>query len=249
MKYFNFNNEVDTVPVEVNETTKEVTFNGVTFASMQEFAEFYAQARDVKPEYLKNWVLVENGDTYSFVLRAATAGTSAVDIAIALRAAGFTPEEIAKALAGNDVQEDSDLEDDEFTEALEGYNVDMLLYGAEVQTIEQFRQLVENEIDEYDYDYSECFDSYNYEAKNKLRARFPEIPAEFAFAFIKGRLADSYQVNREAAEKAQITAQLAGRNDFQVYFISQDGAERRRVSNLRAFNQVYFEGNKVLVVI
>ena len=41
---------------------------------MQELAENYAIARNVATDNLKNWTLVEDGDTFSFVLRAATAG-------------------------------------------------------------------------------------------------------------------------------------------------------------------------------
>lgn len=77
---FNFNNEVDTFEIHVDEETKRVTVpgsNGETMAaydSIEQLAEMYALARDVKPENLKNWVLLENGDVYSFVLRAGTAG-------------------------------------------------------------------------------------------------------------------------------------------------------------------------------
>lgn len=84
-KQFNFNNEVDVFEVEVAEDGR-VTIPGpdgpmAEYTSMQQFAEIYAQARDVKPENLKNWTLVEHGDVVSFVLRAATAGVSADAIA------------------------------------------------------------------------------------------------------------------------------------------------------------------------
>ena len=84
-KEFNFNNEVDTFEIEVDEETGRVTIPGTggalaEYESMQQFAEFYAEARDVKPENLKNWTLVENGSVVSFVLCAGTAGVSAASI-------------------------------------------------------------------------------------------------------------------------------------------------------------------------
>lgn len=82
---FNFNNEVDTFEVLVNEEDGRVQIPGPTgpmaeYDSMQQFAEIYAQARDVKPENLKNWTLVENGDVMSFVLRAGTAGVTTEEL-------------------------------------------------------------------------------------------------------------------------------------------------------------------------
>ena len=66
-KYFNFNNEQVITPIDVDTVTGEVTFEldgeSTTFESVQEFAEFYADTRNVKPENLKNWTLVEDGDT------------------------------------------------------------------------------------------------------------------------------------------------------------------------------------------
>lgn len=78
---FNFNNEVDSFEIiEQDDKTIHVPMPGgdeIVYDNIQQFAEFYAQARDVKPEHLKNWVLVENGDVVSFILRAGTAGVSA----------------------------------------------------------------------------------------------------------------------------------------------------------------------------
>lgn len=75
--YFNFNNEANTTEFYQEGTT--VSFMGQTFESVEEFAEFYALARDVKPENLKNWVLLQDGNTYSYVLRAGTAGSDMDD--------------------------------------------------------------------------------------------------------------------------------------------------------------------------
>lgn len=82
---FNFNNEVDSFEIHVEDDGK-VTVpgeNGQTMAeyeSVEQLAEIYAQARDVKPENLKNWVLLENGNVYSYVLRAGTAGVDISEV-------------------------------------------------------------------------------------------------------------------------------------------------------------------------
>ena len=77
-KQFNFNHEEHVTHFELDNETGRVSFEvqGITqeFASAQELAEFYATARGVTPDKLKNWTLIEDGDYYAFVLRAATAG-------------------------------------------------------------------------------------------------------------------------------------------------------------------------------
>lgn len=76
-KYFNFNNEEHILTIEVHENgTVELPVNGqvIRFSNVKELAEYYATARSVSPEHLKNWTLVEDGQNISFVLRAATAG-------------------------------------------------------------------------------------------------------------------------------------------------------------------------------
>lgn len=102
-KYFNFNHEKDLTAVEQNDETQEVTFTigdqSRTFASLQEFAEFYAMARNVRNEDLKNWELQEDGDQFAFILRAGTAGSDISDMVEQLKLAGSTPEEIGRAVA------------------------------------------------------------------------------------------------------------------------------------------------------
>ena len=105
-KYFNFNNESNLTEVDVHDETGVVTFTlgeqSVEFATIGEFAEYYATARNVLPDNLKNWVLTEDGDQIAFVLRAGTAGMDADEItslAAGLRAAGMSPEEIGRAIA------------------------------------------------------------------------------------------------------------------------------------------------------
>ena len=105
-KYFNFNNESNLTEVDVHDETGVVTFTlgeqSVEFATIGEFAEYYATARNVLPDNLKNWVLTEDGDQIAFVLRAGTAGMNADEVsalATGLRAAGMSPEEIGRAIA------------------------------------------------------------------------------------------------------------------------------------------------------
>ena len=104
-KFFNFNNEQALTPIDVDSATGEVSFeldgDVTTFASVQEFAEFYADARNVKADNLKNWSLVEDGDIYSFVLRAGSAGVDEsvlASTARTLRASGMSAEEVARAM-------------------------------------------------------------------------------------------------------------------------------------------------------
>ena len=105
-KYFNFNNESNLTEVDVHDETGVVTFTlgeqSVEFATIGEFAEYYATARNVLPDNLKNWVLTEDGDQIAFVLRAGTAGLEPTEIAglvAGFRAAGMSPEEIGRAMA------------------------------------------------------------------------------------------------------------------------------------------------------
>lgn len=82
---FNFNNEVDTIDIDVDEETGRVTVPGdngpmAEYANVKQLAEIYAQARNVKPENLKNWTLLENGNVYSYVLKAGTAGATVSEV-------------------------------------------------------------------------------------------------------------------------------------------------------------------------
>lgn len=116
-QYFNFNHEADLTPVEVNDVTGEVTLTledqTQTFNDKQEFAEFYATARNVLPENLKNWVLTEDQNQFAFVLRSGTAGLDVdktAKLVEAYRAAGMTPEEIGIAIASQAAQANTDAE-------------------------------------------------------------------------------------------------------------------------------------------
>lgn len=103
---FNFNHERELTDIELNQETGVVTVTVGTrereFASIQEFAETFAVARNVLPENLKNWHLSLDGDQYTFEMNAGTAGLGPDDITSLVRglqAAGMSPEEIGRAVA------------------------------------------------------------------------------------------------------------------------------------------------------
>ena len=104
-KYFNFNNEQALTQVDQHEdgtVTFAIGDAHESFESLQEFAEFYALARNVLPENLKNWVLIEDGNQFAFVLRASTGAVTDEEIETitrALFAAGRTPSEVGVILA------------------------------------------------------------------------------------------------------------------------------------------------------
>lgn len=81
-KYFNFNNEQELFPIDYDDETGKVSVSmgdeTAEFDDIQDFAENYAVARNVLPENLKNWTLINDPDTdsFSFVLKAGTAGMS-----------------------------------------------------------------------------------------------------------------------------------------------------------------------------
>lgn len=81
---FNFNNEVDAFDIQIEDDGRAIVPGEdgpmAEYASVQQLAEFYAQSRDVKPENLKNWVLLENGDVFSYVLRAGVAGVDVCEV-------------------------------------------------------------------------------------------------------------------------------------------------------------------------
>ncbi len=105
---FNFNNEVSTFEIHVEDDGR-VSVPGADntvmaeYDSVEQLAEIYAQARDVKPENLKNWVLLTNGNVYSYVLRAGTAGVDVSEVeeqlenAFASLAGRYHPLNIARA--------------------------------------------------------------------------------------------------------------------------------------------------------
>ena len=80
---FNFNNEADILVLNQEIESGIITIpgqDGLSFETVQMFAEYYATARNIAEDRLKNWVLIEDGTVYSFVLRAGTAGIASEDI-------------------------------------------------------------------------------------------------------------------------------------------------------------------------
>lgn len=104
---FNFNNEVDAFEIHVEDDGRVSVPDGNggvlgTYDSVEQLAEIYAQARGVKNENLKNWVLLENGNEYTFVLRAGTAGLNVSEAYDQIEEAinslnGYHPLSIARA--------------------------------------------------------------------------------------------------------------------------------------------------------
>lgn len=96
---FNFNNEADILEINRDEEG-HITIPSVegapVFNSIEEFAEYYAIARNVSTDNLKNWELIKDGDVISYVLRAGTAGVAAYDIEDTL-------EEVYRELPAHDV--------------------------------------------------------------------------------------------------------------------------------------------------
>ena len=127
-KYFNFNNEQELFPIDVDDNGAVViSVDGAEahFNSVQEFAENYAIARNVLPENLKNWTLTndDDTDTFSFVLQAGTAGLDTeelVDLVSELRNTGLDDDSIVKIVQEKLRSESgskSDSQDDETNES------------------------------------------------------------------------------------------------------------------------------------
>ena len=251
-KHFNFNNEADLTPIEVNDETGvvEFTLDGqvATFESVQEFAEFYALARNVVPENLKNWTLTEDGNHVAFVLRAGTAGLDADEIATlvtGLRAAGMTPEEIGRVIASTQANTEVaavatvssyDLHIAEMTSLVNDLSeLDRHVLLAHYDVNEDIAHLIEllvNEYIEYDSD-GENDDEYD-DGKSlwdilhlELNAAVDEATNEYAGipkTLAKSLYAGFYGDQDDAFEtlrKAHMTATAASRR-VQVYDYHRD---------------------------
>lgn len=117
-KYFNFNNEQDLFPIDVDEDGRvTITVDGqdADFDSVEDFAHHYAIARNVLPENLKNWTLVEDGNNVSFVLQAGTAGSNDKVEKIIEKgmAEGLTAKQIAAMVGIYDEKDDESETSDE----------------------------------------------------------------------------------------------------------------------------------------
>ena len=164
-KYFNFNNEQALTQVEQHEdgtVTFAIGDAHESFDSLQEFAEFYALARNVLPENLKNWVLIEDGNQFAFVLRASTGAVTDAEIEAitrALFAAGRTPSEVGVILAeilenanGRDedvegVTEDGDYR--EFKSELERiYSTEEISFIFGIYSVDSIKELFDDLVDD-----------------------------------------------------------------------------------------------------
>ena len=234
-KYFNFNNEADLTQIELDDETGAVQFEldgqVATFETVQEFAEFYAIARNVVPENLKNWTLTEDGTHIAFVLRAGTAGLNADEITAlvtGLRAAGMTPAEIGAAVASaqsiqatpatGQTHRHSDayyLIEDELSNYSD-LNVAILKRYA---TLERLTHLWENEYEGYDV--SDFIDEMISEAEEEARlignGELPLFLAKSLYANVYGD-----QVNiKSDLFKASLVA-LAATRELEVYLYNPE---------------------------
>lgn len=209
-KYFNFNNEEYVLSIDEHEdgsVTFEVNGNEVQYASIQALAESYALARNVAADNLKNWVLVEDGAYYSFVLRAATAGADFFSIFNE-----FNDEEDVE----DEIEEDEYVDDEEeFTfddltreerlafEALVGtddeevlravFQVEEDAYDDIVETVQELIELGDGSFD------------FGYEVKLLIDE------------LVDGNIPESA---REEANRQLTMAAIARRSEFQVYVLN-----------------------------
>ena len=256
-KYFNFRHEENLVELNVNDETGRVEVRGVEFDSVEEFAEQYALARDVRPDQFKNWALTQNGDTYIYDLRAATAGNDLAAIATALRAAGFTPEEVANALAAQQAAEAASapvaapesetaravrefVADNESNLVLLSFelgihDVDGLIRFVEAADLSDYIEYEDDFGDIFERDTSEATADYLYDkvvaARQHLNEELPDVPVVFAALYKLGRLAD-VERNEDLITQVFTTAEVSGRPSVQVVTIadshSTKGHRRRQ---------------------
>lgn len=255
-KYFNFNNEADLTPVDVDEETGRVSLNigdrHSEFDSLQEFAEFYAVARNVKPENLKNWVLTEDGDQFAFVLQAGTAGLTADEISAmsrGLRDAGMSPTEIGEAIAAAQTQVTTHTatvtRNNTHTrlasakvEDLDEASINILFLSYHVRTIEELVRAIaadddlfryEDDDEGIEYDEEEALD-INLEDRiaeetNALADDYPDVPAGVAAAISLGIVPEDVDGTHETFDKAEAAARVAHRDLAVVLVIKGDENE------------------------
>lgn len=256
-KYFNFRHEENLVELNVNDETGRVEVRGVEFDSVEEFAEQYALARDVRPDQFKNWALTQNGDTYIYDLRAATAGNNLAAIATALREAGFTPEEVAKALAAQQALEAAPVPvavpDTETARAVREFvadnesNLVLLSFELGIPDVDGLIRFVEaadlSDYIEYEDDFGDVYERDTYDATSEylydkvfaarqhLKEELPDVPVVFAALYKLGRLAE-VERQEELITKVFTTASVTGRQSVQVVTIadghSTKGHRRRQ---------------------
>lgn len=218
-KYFNFNNEADLTTFDLREDGTvffELGDQHETFDSVEEFAEFYAVARNVKPENLKNWVLLEDDDTYSFILKAGTAGIALDDLVESLRVAGMTPEEIGQAIRAYEQETESDETPEEETEdeptdiemlheaveAYDGYKREILESRVDFENSESYTTYEVEDYDDYGRSttYNECGrDAIDLHLRDILQStistlkdEYPDLPVEIAWDMSNQNVRDDH---------------------------------------------------------
>lgn len=256
-KYFNFRHEENLVELNVNDETGRVEVRGVEFDSVEEFAEQYALARDVRPDQFKNWALTQNGDTYIYDLRAATAGNNLAAIATALREAGFTPEEVAKALAAQQALEAAPVPvavpDTETARAVREFvadnesNLVLLSFELGIPDVDGLIRFVEaadlSDYIEYEDDFGDVYERDTYDATSEylydkvvaarqhLNEELPDVPVVFAALYKLGRLAE-VERHEDLITQVFTTAEVSGRPSVQIVTItdghSTKGHRRRQ---------------------
>lgn len=217
MTYFNFNNEEYLLPITLADdqsVTVNVDGQSLNFDSIQDLAESYAIARNVSGENLKNWTLIQDGDTYSFVLRAATAGLDEEE---------YEDEK---------EEEDDNDENEEEYEDEEEENEELRLFGQELNDDErrlaviyyqeQTDPLVENLYTYYaNPEHVNAFFAFI----QHLKAwHTPSLLFSYHLEGIKSHIEQGYRPDEEeATEKANRQlklAALAHRETFQIYEVT-----------------------------
>lgn len=240
-KQFNFNHEEHVTHFELDNETGRVSFEvqGITqeFASVQELAEFYATARGVTPDKLKNWTLIEDGDYYAFVLRAATAGNDF-----------FNNGESRDffRVDRNTYEEDYDEEDydDEDTticweELTNSERKVLIAHTVEVTNYEEVEAVLNGELDvEKVEEYTE-FGNGNFDLGFAVKLELTNI--QYAS---RSELFERTQAVKAEANKQLIMASIARRADFQVF--NCDISNERIVSEFRPTSRPFGENELVL---
>lgn len=156
--YFRYNYERQPLELDLSESgmvtlnyTDTETNNELTlqYESMKEFAEFYATSCGVKPENLKNWVLLQDGLEYTYQLRSGTAGLdldeSELDALVeSFQRTGMNPTEIGQALKSLLEKEDSkdsvDSHSDAVNEKIHDSLAEDMNFELKIQSESQLKQ-------------------------------------------------------------------------------------------------------------
>lgn len=256
-KQFNFNHEEHVTHFELDNETGRVSFEvqGITqeFASVQELAEFYATARGVTPDKLKNWTLIEDGDYYAFVLRAATAGNdffSSNDSGDFFRADRHTYEEDYD-------DEDTTICWEELTNAERKV---LIAHTVEVTNYEEVEAVLNGELDSDGLEYAQESIYDNDSLYNEIVEKVEEYTefgnGNFNLGFAvkleltnihyasRSELFERTQAIKAEANKQLVMASVARRADFQVF--NCDINDERIVPEFRPTNRPFGENELVL---